>query len=113
MGRVASAVLSGLLNAAVARVELCSLWALLGDVHKDMVAEGWLMLLQPATTAVGMETKAEGAMGEVFGFETRTSRCYNLVADYPGVFAEPGMPAERETKHRIELLPGAMPQYRR
>ena len=71
------------------------------------------MLLQPATTAVGMEPKAEGALGEVSGFESISSRCYNIVADYPDVFAEPGMPAERETKHRIELLPGATPQYRR
>ena len=71
------------------------------------------MLLQPATTAVGMEPKAEGKLGEVSGFETETSRWNNVVADYPDVFAEPGMPAERETKHKIELLPGATPQYRR
>ena len=28
------------------------------------------MLLQPATTAVGMEPKAEGELGEVSGFKT-------------------------------------------
>ena len=43
----------------------------------------------------------------------KLSHWNNVVADYPDVFAEPGMPAERETKHKIELLPGAMPQYRR
>ena len=69
-------------------------------------------MLQPATTAVGMELKAEGKLREVSGFETETSHWNNVVADYPDVFAEPGMPAERETKYRIELLPGAMPQYR-
>ena len=85
---------------------------MLGDVRKDLVADGWLMLLQPATTAVGMKQKAEGELGEVFGFEMETSRWNNVVADYSDVFAEPGMPAERETKHKIELLPGAMTQYR-
>ena len=77
-----------------------------------MVTVGWLMLLQPATTAVGMEPKAEGELGEVSGFEAEMSRWNNIVADYPDVFAERGMPAEWETKHRIELLPGATPQYR-
>ena len=71
------------------------------------------MLLQPATTAVGMEPKAEDELGEVSGFETEMSRWNNVVANYPDVFAEPGMPAEREIKHKIELLPGATPQYRR
>ena len=70
------------------------------------------MLLQPGTTAVGMEARAEGELGEVSGFETETSRWNNVVADYPDVFTEPRMPAEREIKHKIELLPGAMPQYR-
>ena len=69
------------------------------------------MLLQPATTAVGMEPKVEGELGEVSGFEAQTSRWNNIVADYPDVLAEPRMPAERETKHKIELLPGAMSQY--
>ena len=64
------------------------------------------MLLQPATTAVGMEPKAEGELGEDSGFETEMFHWKNVVADYPDVFAE------RETKHKIELLPGAMPQYR-
>ena len=71
------------------------------------------MLLQPDTTAVGREPKAEGELRGVSGFETETSHWNSVVADYPDVFAEPGMPAERETKHKIELLPGAMHQYRR
>ena len=81
----------------------------MGDVRKGHVAEGWLMLLQPATTAVGMEPKAEGELGEASGSGAEASRWNNVVADYPDVFAEPGLPAERETKHRIELLPGATP----
>ena len=44
------------------------------------------MLLQPATTAVGMEPRAEGKLGEVSGFETETSRWNNVVADYPDMF---------------------------
>ena len=67
------------------------------------------MLLQPDTTAVGREPKAEGELGEVSGFETETSRWNNVVDDYPDVFAEPGIPAELKTKHKIELLPGATP----
>ena len=81
----------------------------MGNVSKDLVIEGWLMLLQPATTAVCMQPKAESELGEITGFKTVTSRLNNVVADYPDVFAEPGMPAEQETKHRIELLPGATP----
>ena len=76
------------------------------------MTDGWLMLLQPDTTAVGLEPKAKGELGEVSGFETETSHWNNVVADYPDVFAELGMPAERETKHKIELLPGVTPQYR-
>ena len=57
------------------------------------------MLLQPATTVVGMEPKAIGELGEVSGFETEMSHWNNIVADYPDVFAEAGTPAERETKH--------------
>ena len=71
------------------------------------------MLLQPATTAISMEQKAEGELGVVPGIKTEASRWGNVVADYPDVFAELRMPAEWETKHKIELLPGATPQYRR
>ena len=60
-----------------------------------------------------MEPKAGGELGEGSGVEPEASRWNNVVSDYPDVFAEPGMPAERETKHKIELLPGATPQYRR
>ena len=66
-------------------------------------------MLQLATTAVGMELKAKGELGEGSGFETEMSHWNNVLADYPDVFAEPGMLAERETKHKIELLPGAKP----
>ena len=58
----------------------------MGDVRKDLVTDGWLMLLQPATTAVDMEPKAEGELGEVSGFKTEMSRGNNVVADYPDVF---------------------------
>ena len=71
------------------------------------------MLLQPATTPVGMESKAEGEAGEVSGFGTETFRRNKVVDDYPDVFAEPGIPVEWETKNKIELLCGATYQYRR
>ena len=76
------------------------------------MTEDWLMLLQPATTAVCMQPKAESELGEITGFKTVTSRLNNVVADDPNVFAAPGMPAERETKHKIEPLPGFTPQYK-
>ena len=59
------------------------------------MTEGWLVLLQPDTTAVGMEPKAEAELGEVSGCETGMHHWNNVVADYPDVFAEPGMPAEQ------------------
>ena len=85
----------------------------MGDARKGRVSECWLMLLQPASTAVGMEPKAGGELGAASKFEPEAYRWNSVVADYPDVFAEPGMPAERGTKHKIELLPGAKPQYRR
>ena len=85
----------------------------MGDAKKGRVAEAWLMLLQPTTTAVGMEPRAEGELGAASEYLPEASRWNSIVSDYPDVFAEPGMPAERGTKHRIELLPGAKPQYRR
>ena len=84
------------------------------------MAESWLMLLQPTTTAVGHEPKAGGELGAASGQLPVASgqlpeaaRWNSVVSDYPDVFAEPGMPAERGTKHKIELLPGSKPQYRR
>ena len=80
------------------------------------MAECWLMLLQPTTTAVGHEPKAGGELGAASeqlpvasGQLPEAARWNSVVSDYPDVFAEPGMPAERGTKHRIELLPGAEP----
>ena len=52
-------------------------------------------------------------MGAASEVEAEAFHWDSVVADYPDVFAEPGMPAERGTKHKIELLPGAKPQYRR
>ena len=37
----------------------------------------------------------------------------SIVAEYSNVFEPPGMPAERDTVHQIELEPGSVPPYKR
>ena len=81
----------------------------MGDARKGQVSDCWLMLLQPTTTAVGREPKAEGELGVASEELPEASRWDGVVSDYPDAFAEPGMPAERGTKHKIELLPGSKP----
>ena len=40
--------------------------------------------------------------------------CWNsIVTEYSNVFEPPGMPAERDTVHQIELKPGSVPPYKR
>ena len=66
-GSAAPAVLSGLPNAAVAKVELCSLATLMGDARKGRVSDCWLMLLKPTTTADGLKPEAGGELGAASG----------------------------------------------
>ena len=40
------------------------------------------------------------------------SRWQNVVAEYADVFELPGMPADRETVHCIEVEPGSEPPFR-
>ena len=95
----------------VAKVELCSI----KQVERDMRlgCEAWLMLIQPATHVVATEadTCAEGDV--VSGACNDATRWNSIVTEYSDVFEPPGMPAERDTVHRIELEPGSVPPYKR
>ena len=94
----------------VAKVELCSI----KQVERDMRlgCEAWLMLIQPATHVVATEadTCAEGDV--VSGACNDATRWNSIVTEYSDVFEPPGMPAERDTVHRIELEPGSVPPYK-
>ena len=74
--------------------------------------EAWLMLIQPATHVVATEadTCAEGDV--VSGACNDATRWNSIVTEYSDVFEPPGMPAERDTVHRIELKPGSVPPYK-
>ena len=70
------------------------------------------MLIQPAMHVVAMEadTCAEGVM---VSNTSGDATCWNsIIAEYSDVFKPPGMPAERDTVHRIELEPGSVPPYK-
>ena len=104
-------VLHALPTKPVAKVELCSI----KQVERDMRlgCEAWLMLIQPATHVVATEadTCAEGDV--VSGACNDATRWNSIVTEYSDVFEPPGMPAERDTVHRIELEPGSVPPYKR
>ena len=71
------------------------------------------MLVQPASHVVAMEADTCAGAGEDSVIDPETTRWNNLVAEFADVFEPPGMPAERDTVHRIELEPGATPPFRR
>ena len=74
--------------------------------------ETWLMLIQLATHVVATEadTCAEGDV--VSSVDSDTMHWNYIVAEYSNVFEPPGMPAKRDTVHRIELEPGSVPPYK-
>ena len=94
-------VLHALPTKPVAKVELCST----KQVERDMRlgCEAWLMLIQPATHVVATEadTCAEGVV--VSSVHSDTIQWNSIVNEYSDVFEPPGMPAERDTVHQIEL----------
>ena len=104
-------VLHALPAKPVAKVELRSIKQIEQDVH--LGCEAWLMLIQPATHMVTTEadTCAEGDM--VSDSRNDTTQWKSIIAEYSNVFQSPGMPAERDTVHRIELKPGSVPPYKR
>ena len=107
-------VLAGLPVEAVARVELCSARQVARDLRRG--CEGWIMLLQPAGHVATMEVCTLASSGTGSGTTAgapETDRWERVVSDFTDVFEPPGMPVERDITHRIELLPGSKPTYRR
>ena len=69
------------------------------------------MLIQPATHVVAMEADT-CAEGDVASDASKDAAHWDsIVAEYSDVFKPPGMPAERDTIHRIKLEPGSVPLY--
>ena len=104
-------VLHALPAKPVAKVELCSIKQVAQDMR--LGCEAWLMLIQPATHVVATEadTCAEGVV--VSDTSGDAARWNSIVTEYSDVFEPPGMPAERDTVHRIKLEPGSVPPYKR
>ena len=74
--------------------------------------EAWLMLVQPSSHVVAMEADTCARAGEGSAGSAEPSRWENVVAEHTDVFEPPGMPAERDTVHRIKVEPGSEPPYR-
>ena len=74
--------------------------------------EAWLILLQPHREPVTRELTGN-TKGKGDGDVQATSRWDKLVAEFHDIFNPPGMPMERDTVHKIKLLPNAEPDYRR
>ena len=65
--------------------------------------DAWLMLIQPTSHVVAMEADTCAGAGEGSGIKREASCWNNLVAESADIFGPPGMHAERNTVHRIEL----------
>ena len=53
------------------------------------------------------------AEGDVVSDSRNDAMHWNsIIAEYSDVFEPPGMPAERDTVHKIELKPGSVPPYK-
>ena len=110
--------LQALPTAPVAKVELCSITQLEQDFRRG--CESWLMLLHPtshvaameASTCAGVEVSEVCPASEPLCTASEPSRWSKLVEEYSDVFKPPGMPAERDIVHKIELEPGSQPPYR-
>ena len=74
--------------------------------------ESWIMLVQPSSHVAAMEADTCDRAGEGSAGSAEPSRWENVVAEYADLFALPGMPAERDTVHRMEVEPGSEPPFR-
>ena len=101
--------LQALPTARVSKVELCSITELEPDLRTG--CESWLMLLHPTSHVAAMEAStcagAEGSevctASEPLCTAFEPSHWSKLVEEYSDVFEPPGMPAERDIVHKIEL----------
>lgn len=105
--------LQGIPTAPVARVELCSIKALMADIRRGAAADAWLMLLKPTDNGVNRESEPLSGEGVGLDRTSDSARWERFAQEFSDVFEPPGVPAERETKHHIELLPGSVPVHRR
>ena len=74
--------------------------------------DAWLMLVQLASYVVTMEADTCAGVGEGPKLQLKAARWSNWVAEFADVFELPGMPAQCNIVQRIELEPGARPQFR-
>ena len=70
------------------------------------------MLVQPSSHVVAMEADTCARAGDGSAGTAEPTNWENLVAEYANVFEPPGMPAERDTVHRIKVQLGSGPPYR-
>ena len=73
--------------------------------------ESWLMLVQPSSHVVTMEADTCARAGEGSAGSAEPSCWENVVAKYADMFEPPGMPADRDTVHRIKVEPGSKPLF--
>ena len=59
-----------------------------------------------------MEADTCARVGEGSAGSAEPTRLENMVAEYADLFELPGMPAERDTVHRMEVEPGSDPPFR-
>ena len=74
--------------------------------------EAWLMLVQPLSHVVTTEADTYAVAGEGSPGATEPSHWINVVAEYADMFELPGMSAERDTVHHIEVEPGSELPFR-
>ena len=64
-----------------------------------------------ASTCARAEGLEECTASDPSSTASEPSRWSKLVEEYSDVFEPPGMPAERDIVHKIELEPGSQPPY--
>ena len=104
--------LQALPTAHVVKFELCSIMQLERDLRRG--CESWLMLLHPTSHVAAMEASTCAVVeGSEVCTASAPSHWSKLVDEYSDIFKPPGMPAEHNIVHKIELKPGSQPPYQR
>ena len=74
--------------------------------------KAWPILVQLSSHVVTMEADTCAMAGEGSAGSVEPSCWENVVAEYADMFEPPGMPADRDTMHRIKVQPGSEPLFR-
>ena len=74
--------------------------------------DDWLMLVPPTSHVIAMEAGSCTGVEKGSAGTTKPFCWENVVAEYADMFEPPGMPAERDTVHRIKVEPGFEPPFR-